>query len=98
DLPREDLLAVARHADAPSTLVFNGRVEDDDLRRTTCFPHVFHTALSRAMRADALVQFLVWKKWTEIFLLAGATEADQAFAEAIRRAAQKFGAEIVAEE
>jgi ABC transporter substrate binding protein (PQQ-dependent alcohol dehydrogenase system) len=98
DLPREDLLAVARHADAPSTLIFNGRVEDDDLRRTTCFPHVFHTALSRAMRADALVQFLVWKKWTEIFLLAGATEADQAFAEAIRRAAGKFGAEIVAEE
>lgn len=98
DLPRDDLLAVARHADAPRTLVFNGRVEDDDLRRTTCFPHVFHTALSRAMRADALVQFLVWKKWTEIFLLAGTTEADQAFAEAIRRAAAKFGAEIVAEE
>lgn len=98
DLPRDDLLAVARHAEAPRTLVFNSRVEDDDLRRTTCFPQVFHTALSRAMRADALVQFLVWKKWTEIFLLAGATEADQAFAEAIRRAAQKFGAEIVAEE
>src|SRR3546814_11718278 len=50
------------------------------------------------MRADALMQFLVWNKWTELFLLAGDTEGDQAYAAAIRRAAEKFGAEIVAEE
>src|SRR3546814_13960112 len=50
------------------------------------------------MRADALVQFLVWKKWTDLFLLAGDTAGDQAYAEAIHRAAKKFGAEIVAEE
>lgn len=98
DLPRDDLLAIAQHPEAAETLIFNGRVGDDDLRVTTCFPHVFHTALSRAMRADALVQFLVWKKWTELFLLAGDTEGDQAYAAAIRRAAEKFGAEIVTEE
>jgi ABC transporter substrate binding protein (PQQ-dependent alcohol dehydrogenase system) len=98
DLPRDDLLALAQHPEAPDTLIFNSRVGDDDLRRTTCFPQVFHTALSRAMRADALVQFLVWKKWTELFLLAGSTEGDRAYAEAIRRAARKFGAEIVAED
>ncbi|HEY9539882.1 MAG TPA: ABC transporter substrate-binding protein [Kiloniellaceae bacterium] len=98
DLPRDDLLAIAGHPEAPDTLIFNGRVGDDDLRVATCFPHVFHTALSRAMRADALVQFLVWKKWTDLFLLAGDTAGDQAYAEAIHRAAKKFGAEIVAEE
>ena len=98
DLARDDLLAIAQHPEAAQTLIFNGRVADDDLRRTTCFPQVFHTALSRAMRADALVQFLVWKKWTELFILAGSTEGDQAYAEAIRRAARKFGAEIVAED
>lgn len=98
DLPRDDLLAIARKPESAETLIFNGRVGDDDLRLTTCFPQVFHTALSRAMRADALVQFLVWKKWTEIFLLAGTTEGDQAYAQAIHRAAKKFGAEIVAEE
>lgn len=98
DLPRNDLLAIAQHPQASETLIFNGRVGDDDLRRTTCFPHVFHTALSRAMRADALVQFLVWKKWTDLFLLSGTTEADKEYAEAIRRAAARFGAKIVAEE
>ncbi|GAB4391382.1 MAG: ABC transporter substrate-binding protein [Kiloniellaceae bacterium] len=98
DLDREDLLAIANHPAATGTLIFNGRVGDDDLRTETCFPQVFHTALSRAMRADALVQFLVWKKWTELFLLAGSTEGDQAYAAALKRAIRKFGAELVAEE
>jgi ABC transporter substrate binding protein (PQQ-dependent alcohol dehydrogenase system) len=98
DLPRDDLLAIARHGEAADTLIFNGRVADDDLRLTVCFPQVFHTALSRAMRADALIQFLVWKKWSDLFLFAGSTEGDQAYAEAIRRAAKKFGAKIVAED
>ncbi|HEY9550224.1 MAG TPA: branched-chain amino acid ABC transporter substrate-binding protein, partial [Kiloniellaceae bacterium] len=49
DLPRDDLLAIARHPESAGTLIFNGRVGDDDLRVTTCFPQVFHTALSRAM-------------------------------------------------
>lgn len=98
DLARADLLALAEHPDAARTLIFNGRVGDDDLRTEACFPQVFHTALSRAMRADALIQFLVWKKWTELFLVAGATPGDQAYAAALRRAAKKFGAEIVAEE
>ena len=98
DLARDDLLAIANHPDAKSTLIFNGRVGDDDLRVKTCFPQVFHTALSRAMRADALIQFLVWKKWTELFLLAGSTEGDQAYAAALKRAIRKFGAELVAEE
>jgi ABC transporter substrate binding protein (PQQ-dependent alcohol dehydrogenase system) len=98
DLPRDDLLAIAEAPEAEGALIFNGRVADDDLRLTVCFPQVFHTALSRAMRADALVQFLVWKKWNEIFLFAGSTAGDQAYAEAIRRAAKKFGARIVAED
>lgn len=98
DLPRDDLLAIARLPGADDTLIFNDRVADDDLRLNTCFAPVFHTALSRAMRADALVQFLVWKKWTDLFLFAGSTDGDQAYAEAMRRAAKKFGARIVAED
>ncbi len=97
DLPRADLLAIARAPESAETLIFNGRVGDDDLRTDLCFPQVFHTALSRAMRADGLVQFLVWKRWTRLFLLSGTREGDIAFAEAVRHAAKKFGAEVVAE-
>ena len=98
DLPREDLLALAEHPEAGSVLIFNGRVGDDDLRTDVCFPHVFHTALSRSMRTDALVQFLVWKQWPRLYLLSGTQENDVAYADALRRSAEKFGAEIVAED
>ncbi|MCT7374290.1 ABC transporter substrate-binding protein [Chelativorans salis] len=98
DLPREDLLKIAEHPDAADTLIFNGRVEDDDLRTDTCHAQVFHTALSRSMRTDALVQFLVWKRWPRIFLLSGTQDHDVAYADAIRRSAKKFGTEIVSED
>lgn len=98
DLRRDDLLTIARLPESAATLIFNGRIGDDDLRVETCFPQVFHTALSRAMRADALIQFLVWKKWTDVFLLAGSTEGDQAYAAALRRSIKKFGADLAAEE
>ncbi len=98
DLRRDDLLTIARLPESADTLIFNGRIGDDDLRVEICFPQVFHTALSRAMRADALIQFLVWKKWTDVFLLAGSTEGDKAYAAALRRSIKKFGADLVAEE
>jgi ABC transporter substrate binding protein (PQQ-dependent alcohol dehydrogenase system) len=49
------------------------------------------------MRADALAQYLVWKKWRRWFLIVGKTPADEGFAAAIRRAASRFGAKIVGE-
>ena len=49
------------------------------------------------MLADALAQYLVWKQWRRWFLVVGSHEADKLFAEAIRRAARRFGAKIVEE-
>lgn len=97
DLPRDDLQAIAEHPEASEALIFNGRVGDDDLRINVCFDNVFHTAPSRSMRTDALVQFLVWKRWPRLYLVSGTQENDVAFADAIRRSAEKFGAQVVAE-
>src|SRR5690606_23423023 len=52
---------------------------------------------SYAMRADALAQYLLWKKWRRWFLIVGQHPADLAYARAIRRAAARFGAKIVEE-
>jgi ABC transporter substrate binding protein (PQQ-dependent alcohol dehydrogenase system) len=49
------------------------------------------------MRADALAQYLLWKKWTNWFLIAGKGTKDQQYAAAIKRSATKFGAKIVEE-
>ncbi|WGF89502.1 ABC transporter substrate-binding protein [Marinivivus vitaminiproducens] len=95
DLPADSLLTLAGEPEAAGALLFNVRAEDDRLRAETCLPNVFHTAPSRAMKADALAQYLVWKRWTRWFLLTGTRPEDVAFADAMRRAAERFGAEIV---
>jgi ABC transporter substrate binding protein (PQQ-dependent alcohol dehydrogenase system) len=97
DLRKGDLLALAQKADAAGALVFNSRAEDDELRSSTCFASVLHTAPSRAMKADALAQYLVWKQWTRWFLVHGSHPEDKALAAAYRRAAERFGAKIVEE-
>jgi hypothetical protein len=60
DLEEPDLLALADLPAAKDALIFNGRAEDDDLRTDVCRGNVFHTIPSRAMKADALVQYLMW--------------------------------------
>ena len=49
------------------------------------------------MLTDALAQYLVWKRWTDWFLIEGSHPEDKALADAYRRAAKKFGAKIVEE-
>ncbi|MFO1039777.1 MAG: ABC transporter substrate-binding protein [Geminicoccaceae bacterium] len=97
DLRAPDLLAIAPLADEAGAIVFNSRATDDDLRTDKCFLSVFHTAPSRAMKADALAQYLVWKRWPNWVLIYGSHPEDQAMAEAYRHAAIKFGGKIVEE-
>ncbi|WP_088562675.1 ABC transporter substrate-binding protein [Arboricoccus pini] len=95
DLKKDDLLTIAPLADAAGAIVFNARAPDDDLRTDICHISVFHTALSYAQKADALAQYLVWKRWTRWFLLVGSHPEDKAFGTALRRSATKFGINIV---
>lgn len=95
DLPREGLDALAERTDG--ALIFNLGARDDALRVDACHPGVVHIAPSRAMLADALAQYMAYKKWTRWFLVSGSHPEDEAFAEALRRAAARFGARIVEE-
>ena len=97
DLPAEMLLAVADAAADRSMLVFNAGATDDALRMEECRANVIHVAPSRAMLADALAQYLVWKKWNRWFLIVGSHDADKLYADALKRAATRFGAEVVEE-
>jgi ABC transporter substrate binding protein (PQQ-dependent alcohol dehydrogenase system) len=97
DLRAEQLLDLAPLADAAGALLLNARAPDDFLRIEDCHPSVLHVAPSRAMKADALAQYLIWKQWPSWFLMRGTKPDDVAFADAIKRAAGRFGAEIVEE-
>jgi ABC transporter substrate binding protein (PQQ-dependent alcohol dehydrogenase system) len=78
-------------------LFFNAGAIDDRLRESDCRANVFHTAPTRAMLADGLAQYLVFKQWPRWLLVVGSHEPDRLFAEALRRAAARFGAKIVQE-
>ena len=60
DLPVDQLLKLSDSL-AENGLVFNTRAQDDQLRNHQCRQNVLHVTPSRAMKTDALVQYLVWK-------------------------------------
>jgi len=95
DLPADDLLKAAEAGKAHRILFFNAAATDDRLREKDCRANVVHTAPSRAMLADGLAQYLVWKKWVRWFLVVGSHERDKLFAAALTRAANRFGAKIL---
>ena len=91
------LLRVADLPEAKEVLIFNAGAPDDILRNEQCRANILHTIPSRAMMADALAQYLAWKRWPKWFLVVGRRKEDRLFAGALKRAANRFGAKIVAE-
>jgi ABC transporter substrate binding protein (PQQ-dependent alcohol dehydrogenase system) len=97
DLDATDLVKAASSPAARGLLLLNVRATDDALRGANCSANVLHVAPSRAMLADALAQYLVWKRWKRWFLVVGPAPEDRLYADAVRRAAGRFGADIVVE-
>ena len=97
DLPADALLKAADALRHRGTLLFNAGSIDERLREQDCRANVIHVAPTRAMLADALAQYLVWKQWKRWLLVIGSHDQDKLYAEALRRAATRFGAKIVQE-
>ncbi len=97
DAPAAIQPKLADRAATKDALIFNGNATDDGLRAENCRVNLFHTAPSRAQLADALAQYMAWKKWRRWFLISGVHPNDKSFADALRRAAKRFGQQIVEE-
>lgn len=97
DLPAGALLKAADAGRAHGMLLFNAGAIDERLREEDCRGNVIHTAPTRAMLADGLAQYLVWKRWRRWLLVVGSHPEDKLFADALRRAGTRFGARIVQE-
>lgn len=97
DLPADLLLKAADAGQARGMTFFNVAATDDVLREEECRANVIHTAPTRSMLADGLAQYLVVKRWTRWLLVTGSHDTDKLFADALRRAAARFGAKIVEE-
>ena len=97
DLPAASLLKAADAGRARGMLFFNAGALSDALREEDCRADVIHVAPTRSMLADGLAQYLVWKQWLKWVLVTGSHPEDQLFADALKRAALRFGAKIVGE-
>ncbi|MDD2864469.1 MAG: ABC transporter substrate-binding protein [Methylococcales bacterium] len=97
NLNAENTLAVSDLAGNQDTLIFDAGTFDDALRNQQCRANTLHILPSRAMKADALAQYMMKKKWTKWFLVVGNAPEDALFAEALKRSAKRFGMKIVTE-
>jgi len=88
---------ILRFADRPENanrLIINMRSPADALRDTDCRANLLHTIPSYGMRADALAQFLLLRRWDDLVMIRGRHPNDRAFAAAIETSTRKFGLKI----
>jgi ABC transporter substrate binding protein (PQQ-dependent alcohol dehydrogenase system) len=93
DLPAAWLLAAA---DATRLPLINLGHAADRLRQADCRRHLLHTAPSERMKADAIAQALVARRWSRVLLLAGPGEDDVPRAAAADASIKRYGLKLVA--
>lgn len=93
DLPADWTLAVA---DAVKLPVINVGEAADRLREQDCRARLFHIIPSERMRADAVAQTLVSRKWSKVLLLVGPSEQDQSRSAVAQASIKRYGLQVVA--
>lgn len=94
DAEADELLKIADAISGNDAVLFNAGAHDERLREADCRVNIKHTAASRTMLTDALMQYLAWKQWRNLVLVAGPTPQDKLFADAIRSSAKRFGLKL----
>lgn len=97
DVPAPLLVRLADLPEAKNTVLLDATSTDDSLRGEDCRRNTLHLLPSRAMLADALMEYLTVKNWHRIMLLVGRDPADKLYADAIRHSAKKFRVTIAAD-
>jgi ABC transporter substrate binding protein (PQQ-dependent alcohol dehydrogenase system) len=94
DLPAAWTLAAADAA--PKTPLLNVGHGADALRESQCRANTWHLAPSDRMKADALAQTLLARRWTQVLLLEGPLEADRARAATVQASLRRHGLRVAA--
>lgn len=94
NLPADAVDMVLALPGADDDLFLNAGAIDDRLRGADCAVNLLHTAPSRRMLADALMQFLVLRRWDRLMLVQGPRPQDAVWADALRDGAARYGLRI----
>ena len=81
----DDTLALVDAA-GPGALLLNAGARDVRLREEDCRAQLLHITPGDDMRADAVAQFAMWKKWPRWFLIGGSNPADIALTRGFHKA------------
>ena len=76
--------------------VLNVGASADSLRETECAANFYHLLPSDRMRADALAQALISRKWVNVLLLNGASPEDAIRSAAAQASLKRYGLKTVA--
>jgi ABC transporter substrate binding protein (PQQ-dependent alcohol dehydrogenase system) len=90
-----DAAATLAVADAVQRPVLNLGDAADRLRERDCRPRLLHLLPSERMRADALAQTLVSRKWTQVLLLSGPSASDAERSATAQASIKRFGLKLV---
>lgn len=93
DLPPDWTLAVA---DAVKIPVLNIGEASDRLRQQDCRARLYHLLPSERMRADALAQTLLSRKWSKLLLLTGPSADDALRTQVAQASIKRYGLQVVA--
>ncbi|MBL8596255.1 MAG: amino acid ABC transporter substrate-binding protein [Devosia sp.] len=94
DLPADVLDQVAAATRDLKVTLLNTTAHEDFLRER-CYPNLLHTAASDRQLADALVQLLRVRNWTNVLVLFGQNPRDKVLADVFTVAAQRLRLNIV---
>jgi ABC transporter substrate binding protein (PQQ-dependent alcohol dehydrogenase system) len=93
DLPAPLLLAAST---ATPLALFNVGDAADSLRERQCRPNLWHVLPSDRMRADALAQYLVARRWQRVLLLHGTSAIDAQRLASAQGSLKRYGIKTVA--
>jgi ABC transporter substrate binding protein (PQQ-dependent alcohol dehydrogenase system) len=94
ELPAAWVAVVAASVKLP---VINVGSASDTLRAKDCQANLFHTLPSERMRADALAQAMVARKWSQVVVLAGTSAEDAERLATVNATLKRFSLKTVAQ-
>jgi ABC transporter substrate binding protein (PQQ-dependent alcohol dehydrogenase system) len=93
DLPAAWIASVASAVSLP---LLNAGEADESPRQQACAAHLFHTLPGERMRADAVAQTLLARKWSRVLVLHGPRAEDASRLALVQAALKRYGLKPVA--
>jgi ABC transporter substrate binding protein (PQQ-dependent alcohol dehydrogenase system) len=87
---------IASAASATGLPILNAGESADAPRQQGCRPNLFHTLPTERMRADAIAQALLARRWTRVLLLHGSDAEDATRLAQTQAALKRYGIKVMA--